>query len=112
MIPLFLYSKYGACNNAQQCCAVNNSDLEDADEGIDVDTALSLMEDTDLVRHDDDQAASFVFDQSAVLVMARTFMLPPRVVCTEISQYTCGPHVAVFASAPATRIIALCVQMR
>lgn len=55
----------------QRCCAVENSDVDDDGDEIDVDTAMSLMEDTDLVRHDDDQVACFIFDQSTVLLMVR-----------------------------------------
>lgn len=68
-----------ARESTKEFCAAPNSDVEGDGEGVDVDTAMSLMEDTDLVRRDDDQDDCFIFDQSNVLVMVR----PP-------SSYACA----------------------
>jgi hypothetical protein len=59
-------------NHTQWWCVVRSSDAEEDEEGVDVDTAMTVLEDSDLVHHDDVQAGCFIFDQSAVLLMARS----------------------------------------
>jgi hypothetical protein len=53
---------------------VGNSDAEggEGDDEIDMDSALNMMEDSNLVVHDDDQAGCFTFDQTTVVFMARS----------------------------------------
>lgn len=77
---------------------MGNSDVEEDGEGVDVDGALTTMGDSDLVRHDEEHVACFIFDQNTVLTMARTPLLPPWLVCTPISERTLNCNVGLFCT--------------
>lgn len=48
---------------------MNNSDAEGGDEEMDVETAIALMEDSQLVSADDDHLSCYLFEPNEILLM-------------------------------------------